>query len=184
MKRRAYFHDYGEALSRSGGEATSDAMDYIESNLDYDEGLIYQNILRLCNQADLKKRLHWNYVLSTKVKNQTDISDIKIAMVLHIYYTELAEFCKKYVYSMPRFTDIYITVPNEEKKSVVEMVFSDCEDYNIQIRIVGNLGRDVAPFLVGCKDIINKYDLICKVHDKKVYQVANVNRCFMAEGVL
>lgn len=54
MKRRAYFHDYGEALSRSGGEATSDAMDYIESNLDYDEGLIYQNILRLCNQADLK----------------------------------------------------------------------------------------------------------------------------------
>lgn len=24
---------------------------------------------------------------------------------------------------MPRFTDIYITVPNEEKKSVVEMVF-------------------------------------------------------------
>ena len=171
MKRRAYFHDYGEALSRSGGEATSDAMDYIESNLDYDEGLIYQNILRLCNQADLKKRLHWNYVLSTKVKNQTDISDIKIAMVLHIYYTELAECCKKYVYSMPRFTDIYITVPNEEKKSVVEMVFSDCEDYNIQIRIVGNLGRDVAPFLVGCKDIINKYDLICKVHDKKVYQV-------------
>lgn len=29
----------------------------------------------------------------------------------------------------------------------------------------------MAPFLVGCKDIINKYDLICKVHDKKVYQV-------------
>lgn len=171
MKRRAFFHDYGEALSRSGGEATKEALDYIEHELDYDEGLIYKNSLRLCNQADLKKRLHWNYVLSSKVKKECLIADKKVALVIHIYYTELAEFCKNYVYSMPEGTDIYITVPDEEKKQVVESVFSECTEYRIEYRIVGNRGRDVAPFLVGCKDIIDKYDLICKVHDKKVYQV-------------
>ena len=172
MKRRAYFHEYGEALSRSGGEATKEAMDFIEQKLDYDEGLIYKNSLRLCNQADLKKRLHWNYILSSKVKKECRTDDMKIAMVLHIYYTELAEFCKNYIYSLPEGTDIYITVPNDEKRKIVEAVFKDCSKiYNIEYRIVGNLGRDVAPFLVGCKDIIDKYDLICKVHDKKVYQV-------------
>ncbi|OLA85439.1 MAG: hypothetical protein BHW44_09490 [Roseburia sp. 40_7] len=72
---------------------------------------------------------------------------------------------------MPQGTDIYITVPTEEKKKYVEKVFQNLKDYKWEIRVVGNIGRDVAPFLVGCKDIVDKYDLICKVHDKKVYQV-------------
>ena len=172
IKRRTFFQDYEEAFSRSGGEATKLVMDYIESELDYDEGLIYKNLLRLQNQADLKKRLHWNYVLSSKysMENHREHS-LRIAMVLHIYYTELAEFCSNYIYSLPIGTDVYITVPSKEKLEEVKPYFDKFEEYSIEYRIVGNRGRDVAPFLVGCKDIINKYDLICKVHDKKVYQV-------------
>ena len=39
MKRRSFFHEYSEALSRSGGEATKEALEYIENNLEYDTGL-------------------------------------------------------------------------------------------------------------------------------------------------
>lgn len=171
IKRRSFFHEYGEAFSRSGGEGSKEAFTFIEKNLDYDTGLIWKNILRLENQADFKKRMHLNYVLSSKLPMKKSAPKLSTALVLHIYYEELAEYCCKYVMSMPEGTDVYITVPTEEKKKHVEKVFASLQGYKWEIRVVGNIGRDVAPFLVGCKDIIDKYDLICKVHDKKVYQI-------------
>lgn len=171
MKRRSFFHEYQEAFSRTGGESTKLALDYIENELDYDTGLIYKNLLRLQNQADLKKRLHWNYVVSSKYKEYKTSGNLRVALVMHIYYTELAPFCSQYVNSMPVGTHVYITVPSEEKLEIVKQSFAPISGYNIEFRVVGNIGRDVAPFLVGCKDLIDKYDLICKVHDKKVYQV-------------
>lgn len=171
IKRRSFFHDYQEAFSRSGGEGSREAFDFIEKELGYDVGLIWKNILRLENQADVKKRMHLNYVLSSKLPLKQNPGKLTACLVLHIYYQELAQYCYKYVTSMPEGTDIYITVPSEEKKKYVEKVFEPLKGYKWEIRIVGNIGRDVAPFLVGCKDIIDKYDLICKVHDKKVYQV-------------
>lgn len=171
IKRRSFFHDYGEAFSRSGGEGSREAFDFIEKKLDYDVGLIWKNILRLENQADVKKRMHLNYVLSSKLPLKQNPGKLTACLVLHIYYEELAQYCYNYVTSMPEGTDIYITVPSEEKKEYVEKVFGPLKGYKWEIRVVGNRGRDVAPFLVGCKDIIDKYDLICKVHDKKVYQV-------------
>ena len=171
IKRRSFFHDYQEAFSRSCGEGTREAFDFIREELDYDEGLIWKNILRLENQADVKKRMHLNYVLSSTLPLKGGGRKLTACLVLHIYYEELAQYCYKYVTSMPKGTDIYITVPSEEKKKYVKKVFRPLEGYQWEIRIVGNRGRDVAPFLVGCKDLIDKYDLICKVHDKKVYQV-------------
>lgn len=107
-------------------------------------------------------------MLSSKVrKKESGSQKLTVALVIHIYYTELAKFCASYVTSMPKGTDVYVTVPNEEKAEIVKNEFTGLDDYNIEYRIVGNIGRDVAPFLVGCKDIIDKYDLICKVHDKK-----------------
>lgn len=171
IKRRSFFHDYGEAFSRSGGEGTREAFEFIEKELDYDVGLIWKNILRLENQADVKKRMHLNYVLSSKLPLKRNSEKLTACLVLHIYYQELAQYCYQYVTSMPEGTDIYITVPSEEKKQYVEKVFQSLKGYKWEIRVVGNRGRDMASLQVGCKDIIDKYDLICRVHDKKVYQV-------------
>ncbi len=172
IKRRSFFHEYGEALSRSGGEATREAFEYIRDYTDYDVDMIWDNLLRLQNQADLKKRMQLNYVISSSLpKNVLLDKSMKVALIIHIYYEDLAEYCCKYAQSMPKNVDIIITVPSEEKLEHVKAVFQYLKDYSIEYRVVGNRGRDVAPFLVGCKDIIDRYDLVCKVHDKKVYQV-------------
>lgn len=172
MKRRSFFHDYGEALSRSGGEAVREVFDYIRYHTEYDVDLIWESLLRLHNQADLKKRLQLNNVLSSKVlKPQNEKIKMKTALVLHIYFEELAGFCAKYVADLPLDMDVFITVPTEDKLQSVMKEFTKLQGHKIEYRIVGNRGRDVAPFLVGCKDLLDKYDLICKVHDKKVYQV-------------
>lgn len=172
MKKRSFFHDYGEALSRSGGEAVREVFEYLDKCTEYDTDMIWETLLRTQNQADIKKRLHSNYILSSRLeKNVVIKNNTRVALIIHIYFDELAEFCCNYAANMPETADIYVTVPTKEKLLVVKKAFERLKDRNIDFRIVGNRGRDVAPFLVGCKDIINKYDLICKVHDKKVYQI-------------
>jgi rhamnosyltransferase len=37
----------------------------------------------------------------------------------------------------------------------------------VEVRVIENRGRDVSALLVGAADLVNKYDLICYVHDKK-----------------
>ena len=71
-----------------------------------------------------------------------------MALVLHIYFDATsAEYCMSYVKHMPDNADVYITVPTEEKLKTVKQVFSEISGRNIYYRIVGNIGRDVAPFL-------------------------------------
>lgn len=171
IKRRSFFHEYVEALSRSAGEGTREAMEYIEKYTEYDTRMIWNSILRIQNMADIKKRLHLNYVLPVRGLLSKNPHVLKTALVIHVYYEELADMCCKYALSVPENVDIYVTVPNEKKLEVVKKSFDCVKKQKIEFRIVGNIGRDVAPFLVGCKDLIGKYDLIGKVHDKKVYQV-------------
>lgn len=170
LKRRSFFHDYTESLTRSGGEALREALVYAKENLDYDFSMIWENILRLENQADLKKRMHLNYVLSSKIRKKRQDTIKRIALQMHIYYEDQAEFCRKYAESMPEGTDVFITVPNEEKRKHAAEVF-DGFPYHYEIRVIGNRGRDVGSLLTGIKDVVMNYDLLCRVHDKKVYQV-------------
>ncbi len=172
MKKRSFFHDYGEAFSRSGGEAVREVYNYIDRETGYDTDMIWETLLRLQNMADIKKRLSLNYILSSRMPKNTEIKKIKkIALVIHIYFEDLAGFCCTYAKHMPEYADIYVTVPTKEKLINVKKAFAELNDRNVEFRVVGNRGRDVAPFLVGCKNIIDKYELICKVHDKKVYQL-------------
>ena len=42
------------------------SVDYIKNNLNYDVNLIWDNILRTQNQADIKKNLNLNFLLKKK----------------------------------------------------------------------------------------------------------------------
>ena len=71
-------------------------------------------------QADIKKNMQLNYILDSK--HGTDISEVlkkkRVALVLHFYFEDLAEYCLHYVQSMPKEADIYVTVGSEKKKKI------------------------------------------------------------------
>ena len=197
MKKRTFYHDYTEAFERSGGEAAKEAFSYIKYETDYDERLIAANLIRTCNMADLRKRLGLTYIVPTKL-DRTSVyrgssdrpeghgpasteetaaegsgkSRLRTALILHIYYDDLAEECAAYASNMPEGIDIYVTVPDERKRVIIEPYFDEIKKgHRVEFRISGNRGRDVGPFLVTCKDIFMNYDLVLKIHDKKVKQI-------------
>lgn len=172
FKRRSFMQDYGNILSDTAGQPGIEVYNYIDRYTDYDVNMIWDNILRLENMADIKKNLHLNYVLESRTGH--DISRIlqkkKLALVLHLYYEELAEYCLRYVKSMPEEADIYITVDSEQKKKFAEQIFGALPN-TVTVILIENRGRDVSALLVGARAIIMDYDYVCFVHDKKVTQL-------------
>ncbi|MCI1643004.1 MAG: rhamnan synthesis F family protein [Bifidobacterium crudilactis] len=170
FKRRSFFHDYGDVMTQAVGNAALDLYEYLRDYTDFDTDLIWQNALRTMNMADLMKNLHLDYVLPDSVSVAPDTHK-KIALAMHLYYMDILDQSLHYIQSMPAGSDIILTVTSEEN---AQLVRARCEsiNYNVDVRVITNRGRDVSAFLVGCgKDLMN-YDYVCFAHDKKVTQLS------------
>ncbi len=171
FKRRSFMQNYDVILNESCGQEAYELFKYLDEKTDYDMNLIWDNLLRVENQADLKRNLQWNYVLpSDYSKNPTVARDKRIALVMHIHFMDLIEDCAGYAANMPEHTDMYITTNTEEKKEKIMEEFSKLRYNKLDVRVVPNRGRDVGPFLVEFAPFLSDYDYVCHVHDKKAGQ--------------
>ncbi len=188
FKRRSFMQDYTVVLSECVGQHGKMLYDYLENETNYDTNLIWDNLLRVENMADLKRNLQLNYILPSKYTVNPNVEHKKIALIMHMYFPDLIDECLHYAKSMPDYADIYITTNSEEKKCKIVKAFSVLPN-KVDVRVTPNRGRDVGPFLVESKEYIYDYDYICHTHDKKVGQLKPLTigqafsyRCF--ENVL
>lgn len=172
FKRRSFFHQYEDYLASSCGMQAKQLMKYLQENELYDVGMIWENILRTCNMSDIKNCMNLTWVFPKNGSVSVPSPQQKIALILHIYYEDLIEYCYSYAQSMPHTADIYITTDSEEKCHAIEHIFLNGPWTNVKIILIENRGRDVGALLVGAAKYIGKYDYICFAHDKKVPQVS------------
>ncbi|MEK5240002.1 rhamnan synthesis F family protein [Paenibacillus sp. FSL L8-0470] len=173
VKRRSFIHHYADFLNYTTGEQSVDIYEYIRDNLDYDVNLIWDNILRVNNQADIKRSLHHNYILPTNMVKPLEVSsnNKKVALIMHIYFEDLIDYCFNYAQSIPSYADVYITTNTEKKRKLIQEVFSKLECAKLEVIVIENRGRDVSSLLVASKDFLLNYDYVCFAHDKKTTQV-------------
>lgn len=172
IKQKSFSQNYYDILTDTVGNATVDTFDFINEHTDYDVNLIWDNILRTCNMADIKNLMHLNYILP---KNYTipckTVKNKKIALMMHLYYPDLVDYCLKYARSMPDNADLIITTPREDTKKIIEGKLKNLPFKNCKVLLIDNRGRDVSALLVGLAPYVYQYDYICFVHDKKTKQV-------------
>ena len=147
-------------------------LKYIEEKTNYDVKLIWEDLLRKNNIADLYTRLHLDYILPKDEVIYNPLSPKKVALLMHIYYADQIEYCFQYASSMPGYADVYITTI-EKNRQAIEKKFKELECNKLEVRVIKNRGRDMSALYVGCADILKSdyYDYICCIHDKKSPQV-------------
>lgn len=153
-------------LAHSGGRQVEAVLDYLKKETDYDPGMILEALVHKYPMSMLRENLHLNYILpddSTPVKT----SPSSVALVLYIYYRDLIEDCRRYALSMPKNADIYIITCNADMTKVCEQAFAHFPCHRVYLRQMENRGRDVAAYLVAARDVFEKYDYVCCMHDKK-----------------
>lgn len=152
--------------------ATEDARDagrtleYIIKELKYPEKELWQDLLRRFDISDLYHGLHLDYVLNMdSEKNKRH--DRRVAVIIHMYYKDLFVRIMEYIENIPEDMDIYITTSVQENIDGLNRLLAEREIENVQIRLVANRGRDCSALLIGCKDLVQNYEYICFIHDKK-----------------
>lgn len=172
LKLKSFSQNYYDILGDTVGNATIDSFEYIRDHTKYDINLIWDNILRTDNMADIKHLMHLNYILPQEYTMPTNSTkEPKIALIMHLYYPELVAYSLNYAKSMPESADLIITTPKEETRRVIEEKLKELHFHNIKVLLVENKGRDVSALLVSCAPYVYCYDYVCFVHDKKTTQL-------------
>jgi lipopolysaccharide biosynthesis protein/SAM-dependent methyltransferase len=92
----------------------------------------------------------------------------RIAVQAHIFFENLADEFMDYLNHMPEEFDCYITTDSMSKADTIFSIFKErCNANRIELLVVDNRGRDVAPFLLQMQGKIAEYEYLCHIHTKK-----------------
>lgn len=169
--RDSFIGSYEYSVVNTAGQSAKELLAYLKTETDFDTDLIWNTVLRTCNQSDFTKNMQLTYILSSQKSEIKLAEKEKVALVMHLYFPDLIEDSFMWASSMPEYADVYITTNTELKRTAIEAKFQYLKCNKLEIRVIENRGRDVSSLLVGVKDIVNEYDYVCFVHDKKTAQL-------------
>lgn len=136
-------------------------LDTVKTNSSYPiELMVYH--MSMVNQPDSPYLLGQKYL--SNEKTEIRLLQGKVAIHLHVFYTDLL---KEFLDVFENFTfdfDLYITTDTVEKKE--EILTISGHRSNLEVYITGNRGRDLLPMLL-LKDQLAKYDYVGHFHTKK-----------------
>lgn len=110
-----------------------------------------------------------DYVLELPFQFAPDLSDLpdRVAVIAHVYYADLAPELMGEFQKIPVSADLFISTDNEEKKQELSRIFANYSNGSVTICVFPNVGRDIAPMLVGFRDVFDQYEYFLHVHSKK-----------------
>lgn len=94
--------------------------------------------------------------------------DLTIGVMAHVFYPDLLDELAGQLSHIPLPYVLMISVMDESARAMAETHLSRLPRLTVlDIRIVPNRGRDIAPLLVTFREEALKLDLVCHVHTKK-----------------
>lgn len=102
-----------------------------------------------------------------RIPNST-IDGMRVAVHAHMYYAELADEFLSHLNNIPCKFSLFVSVSSEQDRQIILSKFNNIINVDkLDIRIVQNIGRDIAPFLVEFGSELAKYDVISHIQTKK-----------------
>lgn len=93
--------------------------------------------------------------------------ELRVAIQAHFFYPELAADLLARIQLNRTRCDLLISTDDAEKAQTVRRLLSDHTGGNVEVRVVPNRGRDIAPLLTGFADVMHEYDVVGHVHAKR-----------------
>ncbi|MFE0502217.1 rhamnan synthesis F family protein [Lysobacter soli] len=94
--------------------------------------------------------------------------ELTVGVMAHMFYPDLAQEFADALRAMPRPFHLLVSVVDDDAKEAVALVFGEIPLLaSLQIKVVPNQGRDIAPMLVAFREEILALDVVAHIHTKK-----------------
>ncbi|MBQ7045347.1 MAG: glycoside hydrolase family 99-like domain-containing protein [Clostridia bacterium] len=117
----------------------------------------------------------------TVINNDSKVADltgknIKIAVQIHMFYTETLDETIQNINKIPYDFDCYVSTDTDQKAKIIkERLDKNCRCKTAIVEVYENRGRDVAPFILQMQNRIDKYDYVCHIHSKRTVTASHGN---------
>lgn len=88
-----------------------------------------------------------------------------IAVLLHAFEPSVLPEMVEHLRNIPYPADLFISTDTEAKRAAAASAFMDWPG-RVDIRLLPNRGRNIAPQLVGFRHVLSRYDLVLFLHTK------------------
>lgn len=120
------------------------------------------------NEYNKLEKNYLEYILSDEKIDQTiNIQLSDVAVIANLYYPDTLERYFAYFDNVPNNIFIYIISSNNNTWKVIEEYIKKRSQKHLQLIKKKNRGRDISALLIASRSIVEKYKIICFVHDKK-----------------
>lgn len=126
-------------------------------------------INKLKNVYHIRMEENLNFILPVLVRNNQDtvIQKGEMAVFIHLYYKDTIDRYFEYIKEIPDAIDIYISISESETRKIVEEKMVSHGIVRCRIIEKENRGRDISALLVAYGKMVQDYEYICFLHDKK-----------------
>lgn len=150
LKRQPMIFDN---LYQQTQENLRQALDYIDQNTEYDVNLIWDNIIRTFNVADLQRSLHIQYILPESTSSVK--LEKKVVFVIFISCVRSGDLVWEYIREL--VGDYDVKVYSEEEKLLKEYQKQNVKSYKYNKNNILRLFAELC-----------EYDLVCVLHDTDI----------------
>lgn len=105
------------------------------------------------------------YILPEKAAATSGIDYADVAVIAYIYYEDTVEKYLEYLKNIPDAMAVYLISSNENTLKALKRFAQGKK--NIQVIRKENRGRDVSALVISGKEIFQRHEYVCFVHDKK-----------------
>lgn len=170
------FHrDYGDVITTTLGHQGQVFYRWLLKESGWNTDLLWDYLLPSCHQQDYFQNMHLNYVLPIEGSDRKwvgeHLQEHPLALVMHLYYPDKFRESWSFARRFPAQTHVIVTTSSEEKRRQILEVFDETRFASLDVRVIGNRGRDVSALLVGAAEVFDEYEYVCFFHDKKSTQV-------------
>lgn len=175
LKRRIFFHD--SIFLEQNAIDLPRALRVMRETSDYDESLIWKNILRTSKLRTLNTNAGLTRVISSEVPNDvaTTGGRLRVAIVAHVYYVDLLAEIIEAADNVGEQAHLLISTSDQTKAAQIKSELARLQKRNyVEVRVVEqNRGRDMSSLFITWKDkfTADEYDLALRLHTKKSPQV-------------
>lgn len=167
VKRKSFFYEYENLQSNTDGAQARLVMEYLRQHTDYDTSMIWENMLRTQNMADLVRTNQLFFTLSDTEAAQWDAAG-KIAVICHIHDLERLDAIYDYLAVLPDVFDLYIVTTSENSAAAIKEKFAEKNWNRLTVLLNDEAGREVSSLFITMRPYIMQYDYACFIHSKTV----------------
>lgn len=122
VKKKVFLYPHDLVLSSNAGETAYKTIEYITENTDYDQGLIWQHLIRKCEPQKLYLSVHGNYCLSADHAHGKMLDSERLLVIAWLPDHTMMKKCISYLDQLPSFAELVLLDENGtcSKKTKIE----------------------------------------------------------------